>query len=180
MTPEQHVLRWEELHGVRASGLVRSWLRLVLWLSRPLAVPAWTVTLFGLAVTLLALVVPLPVAAACVLVAGVADGVDGCVAVLRGTASDAGRRLDHAVDRTGEVVFGLLLWRAGAPAWLAVLAVVVMLGVEVLRRGPVVTVAERPVRVLFTTSALLVWPVLWTTALVALSVFALGQLVLRS
>ena len=180
MTPEQHVLRWEELHGVAASGLVRRWLRLVLWLSRPLAVPAWVVTLTGLLVTLAALVVPLPVAAGCVLLAGLLDGVDGCVAVLRGTASAAGRRLDHAVDRVGEVVFGVLLHRAGAPLWLAAAAVVLMLAVEAVRRGPQVTVAERPVRVLFTAAALVVAPVAWTAALVGLSVVAIGQLVLRS
>ena len=57
MTPEQHVLRWEELHGVPASALVRRWLRLVLLVSRPLAVPAWSVTLAGLAVTLATVVV---------------------------------------------------------------------------------------------------------------------------
>ena len=177
MTPEQHVLRWEELHGVTASGLVRRWLRLVLWLSSPLAVPAWSVTLSGLLVTLTALVVPLPVAAVCVLLAGLLDGVDGCVAVLRGTASDLGRRLDHAADRVGEVVFGVLLWRAGAPAWLAVVAVALFLAVELLRRGPVVTVGERPVRVLFTTSALVVWPVAWTWALVIVSAVAVVQVV---
>ena len=180
MTPEQHVLRWEELHGVAASPLVRRWLRLVLWLSRPLAVPAWAVTLTGLAVTLLALVVPLRAAAACVLLGGLLDGLDGCVAVLRGTASDAGRRLDHAADRTGEVVFGVLLWRAGAPVWLAGLAVALVLGVEAVRRAPVVTVGERPVRVLLTAAALVVWPLAWTWLLVALSAVAVGQLVLRS
>lgn len=180
MTPEQHVLRWEELHGVTASALVRRWLRLVLWVSRPLAVPAWAVTLTGLLVTLVALVVPLPLAAACVLLAGVLDGVDGCVAVLRGTASDAGRRLDHGVDRVGEVVFGVLLWRAGAPAWLAALAIGLAFAVELLRRGPVVTVGERPVRVLVTASALVVWPTAWTWALAGLSAVAVAQLVLRS
>ena len=180
MTPEQHVLRWEELHGVPASALVRRWLRLVLLLSRPLAVPAWSVTLAGVAVTLAALVLPLWAAALCVLLAGLLDGVDGCVAVLRGTASDAGRRLDHAADRLGEVVFAALLWRAGAPVWLALLALVLMLGVEAVRRGPVVTVAERPVRVLFTAAALLVWPLVWAWGLVGLSAFAVGALVLRS
>ncbi|MCU1600526.1 MAG: CDP-alcohol phosphatidyltransferase [Frankiales bacterium] len=179
MTPEQHVLRWQELHGVEASGLVRRWLRLVLWVSRPLRVPPWTVTLAGLVVTAAALVAPLPVAAALVLLAGLLDGVDGCVAVLLDRVTDLGRRLDHTADRLGEAAFGALLWRAGAPVWLAVLAVLLMWAVELLRRGPVVTVAERPVRVLLTASALLVVPDVWAWALVALSAAGVGQL-LRS
>jgi CDP-diacylglycerol--glycerol-3-phosphate 3-phosphatidyltransferase len=175
VTPEQHLLRWQELHGVEPSSLVRRWLRFVLWLSRPLRVPPWTVTLAGVVATALALVVPLPAAAVLVLLAGLLDGVDGCVAVLQDRVTDAGRRLDHAADRLGEVVFGILLWRAGVPGWLAVLAVVLMLAVELLRKGAVVTVAERPVRVLFTASALLVSPRLWAGAIVALSAVALVQ-----
>lgn len=176
MTPEEHLHRWQELHGVEASWLVRRWLLLVLWVSRPLRVPPWTVTLAGVAVLVAALAVPLPVAAALVLLSGLLDGVDGCVAVLHGKASDLGRRLDHAADRIGELLFGVLLWRAGAPVWVAVIAVVLMLAVEGLRRGSVLTVGERPVRVLFTASALVVWPLLWTWALVGLSVVALAQL----
>jgi phosphatidylglycerophosphate synthase len=95
--------------------------------------------------------------------------------VLQDRASDAGRLLDHTADRIGEVVFGALLWRAGAPWWLAVLAVVLMLAVEVVRRSAVVTVGERPVRVLLTAAALLVWPLAWTSALVGLSAVAVGQ-----
>jgi len=175
VTPEEHLLRWQDLHGVRASPLVRRWLRLVLWLSRPLRVPAAAVTAAAVVVTLLALVAPLPAAAALVLLAGLLDGIDGCVAVLQGTASDAGRLLDHGADRLGELVFGVLLWRAGAPWALAVTAVVLMLAVEGLRRAPVVTVGERPVRVLLTAAALLRWPLLWTWLLVALSAVAVVQ-----
>lgn len=179
MTPEEHVLGWQQLHGVEPSTLVRRWLRVVLWVSRPLHVPPWTVTVAAVLVTLVAVAVPLPVAAALVLLAGLLDGVDGCVALLHDRASDVGRRLDHAADRIGEVVFGVLLWRAGAPWWLAVLAVALMLAVEVLRRSPSVTVGERPVRVLFTASALLVWPVAWSWALVGLSAVAVAQVLHR-
>ena len=175
MTPEEHLLRWQDLHGVEASPLVRRWLRLVLWVSRPLRVPPAAVTAAAVLVTLLALLVPLPVAAALVLLAGLLDGVDGCVAVLQDRASDAGRRLDHAADRFGELVFGVLLARAGAPVLLAVAAVVLMLAVEALRRRPVVTVGERPVRVLLTAAALLTWPLVWTCLLVALSAVAVVQ-----
>ena len=47
MTPEQHLLRWQELHGVEASRLVRVWLRLVLWLSRPLRVDSQVLEVKG-------------------------------------------------------------------------------------------------------------------------------------
>jgi len=175
VTPEEHLLRWQDLHGVEASPLVRRWLRLVLWVSRPLRVPPAAVTAAAVLVTLLALLVPLPVAAALVLLAGLLDGVDGCVAVLQDRASDAGRRLDHGADRLGELAFGVLLWRAGAPWWLALAAVVLMLAVEVLRRRPVVTVGERPVRVLLTASALLVLPTACAAVLVGLSAVAVVQ-----
>ena len=179
MTPEEHLLHWQDLHGVEASWLVRRWLRLVLWVSRPLRVPPWSVTLAGVVVTAAALLLPLPVAAALVLLAGLLDGVDGCVAVLQDRASETGRLLDHGADRIGELVFGVLLWRAGAPGWLAVAAVLLMWGVEWARRTPVVTVGERPVRVLFTAAALVVWPLLWTWALVAVSAVAVLQLLRR-
>ena len=177
MTPEQHLRRWEELHGTTASPLVRRWLRLVLAVSRPLRVPPNAVTAAALLATVAALVVPLPVAAALVLLAGLLDGVDGCVAVLQDRVTDLGGRLDRAADRVGEVVFGALLWRAGAPVWLASVAVVVMIALEVFRRGRpvVITVGERPMRVLFTAAALLVWPLPWTAALVALSAVGLAQ-----
>jgi CDP-diacylglycerol--glycerol-3-phosphate 3-phosphatidyltransferase len=179
VTPEEHLLRWQELHRVQASWLVRRWLRVVLRLSRPLRVPPWTVTSVGVLVMVVALVAPLPLAAGLVLAAGVLDGIDGCVAVLQDKVSDAGRCLDHAADRLGELVLGGLLWRAGAPWWLAVLAVALMLTVEAVRRVPVVTVGERPVRLLLTASALLVWPLAWTWALVALSAVAVLQILGR-
>jgi archaetidylinositol phosphate synthase len=175
VTPEEHLLRWQALHGVQASWLVRRWLRLVLWVSRPLRVPPAAVTAAGLVVMLCAAVAPLPVAAGLVLLAGLLDGVDGCVAVLQDKVSETGRLLDHGADRVGELVLGVLLWRAGAPWWLAALAVALMLAVEGLRRVPVVTVGERPVRLLLTASALLRWPLVWTWALVVLSAVAVVQ-----
>lgn len=175
MTPEEHLLRWQAVHGVPASWLVRRWLRLVLRVSRPVRLPPSVVTAAGAVVMLSAVVVPLPVAAGLVLLSGLLDGVDGCVAILQDKVSETGRFLDHGADRVGELVLGVLLWRAGAPWWLAVVAVTLMLAVEGLRRTPLVTVGERPVRLLFTASALLVWPLLWTWALVALSAAAVVQ-----
>ena len=175
MTPEEHLIRWQALHGVDASWLVRRWLRLVLAVSRPLRVPPSAVTAAGVAVMLTATVVLLPVAAGLVLLSGLLDGIDGCVAILQDKVSGTGRRLDHAADRVGELVLGVLLWRAGVPWWLAAVAVALMLAVEGLRRAPVVTVGERPVRLLFTASALLVWPLVWTWALVVLSAVAVLQ-----
>ena len=179
MTPEEHRLRWQALHCVEASWLVRRWLRLVLGVSRRLRVPPSAVTAAGVVAMLCAAVVPLQVAAGLVLLSGLLDGIDGCVAILQDKVSDFGRLLDHSADRIGELVLGYLLWRAGAPWWLAVVAVALMLGVEGLRRAPVVTLGERPVRLLFTAAALLVWPLLWTWALVALSAAAVVQVVGR-
>ena len=104
------------------------------------------------------------------------------VAVLRDRVTEWGGRLDHAVDRVGDVVLAVLLWRAGAPvelAGLTGLAVLAVEGVRVWRHDVVrLTVGERPVRLLLTASALLVAPVWWAAALLVLSVVAVGQLLL--
>jgi CDP-diacylglycerol--glycerol-3-phosphate 3-phosphatidyltransferase len=142
------------------------------------AVHPTVVTALGLLVMAAALAVPLPVAAALVLLSGLLDGVDGCVALLSSRVTELGARLDRLADRLGEVVLGALLWRAGVPAWLATVALLLMLGLELRRtRGPLrVTVAERPVRLLLTASALLTWAVPWAAALVALHVVGVSQL----
>jgi CDP-diacylglycerol--glycerol-3-phosphate 3-phosphatidyltransferase len=179
VTPEQHLLRWEELHGVTASPLVRRWLRLVQLLARPLAaarVPPDLLTAAALAATALALAVPH--GWVLVLLAGLLDGLDGAVAVLADRVSARGALLDRVADRLGEVLFAVLLVRAGAPWGLGLACGAGMLGLEAMRRGGVgrVTVAERPVRVLFTAAGLATWPGLWTSALLGLSLVGIGQL----
>jgi CDP-diacylglycerol--glycerol-3-phosphate 3-phosphatidyltransferase len=183
VTPEQHLLRWQELHGTEASPLVRRWLAVVLRLGRPLAatgVHPHVITALGPAVLVVALGLPAWAAAPLVLVSGLLDGLDGCVAVLQDRVTALGGVLDRAADRAGEVLLAALLVGAGVPVPLALGCLGGMLLLELLRflagRVGTVTVAERPVRLLFTAAGLLTWPEAWTWALTALTAVGIGQL----
>jgi len=177
----EHARRWSQAHGgLRASPLVRWWLDGVRRAATPLVaagVSPSVVTLAGLALSLLALV-PAAVAggvggvpgspegvgarwalAVPVLLglAALADGLDGAVAVLGGTASRGGAVLDAACDRISDAAALAALWLLGAPALPVLLAVGLGQLHEYVRAraqaegmtGPgAVTASERPTRVL--------------------------------
>lgn len=132
--------------------MLRGWLGLMWWLARPLAalgVPPDAVTVAGAGLAVGA-VRARPGAASTLLVAGaVCDGLDGAVAVHRDTVSAHGRALDHAADRVADLAAGALLVRRGAPAGLVGSALLFtgLLETRRDRRAPVVTVGERPSRV---------------------------------
>lgn len=153
--------RWAARHsGFTVRGRVLAgWLRLMWALARPFAaaqVSPDVVTVAG-GVLAVAAARARPGRATSLLIgAALADGLDGAVAVLRDTTSAHGERLDHATDRVGDAAAALVLGRAGAPALLVAPA----LGVAVLqeawrgwrvgiqRPSPVLTVHERPTRIL--------------------------------
>jgi phosphatidylglycerophosphate synthase len=161
--------RWSQLHGdADTGGLVGWWLGFAYRLGRPPArfgVPPWVFTVAGPAVAALAL---LPAAgggrwalaaAAGVLVAAVLDGMDGAVAIQSQRASRQGFVLDSVCDRVADGCFVAALWLAGAPGLVCVLggAAAWLLEYTRARAGAggltglgVVTVAERPTRVLIT------------------------------
>lgn len=167
MTREEYLERWAALHGTdpRALPLVHSWLVLTHALARPLVaarVPPDVVTVLGL---LLAGATLVPAAAGgrwalavplLALASGVADSLDGAVAVMTSGTSAWGAVLDATCDRVAEAALAGTLWLLGAPA--AVVAGLVAAGwlheyvrarVQATGRpGPVViTVSERPTRV---------------------------------
>jgi phosphatidylglycerophosphate synthase len=160
--------RWSALHhGIDPGGLplVGGWLRSMWWLAAPLArirVPPTAVTLLGVLLALGAV----PVAArlpwvALVLVLGsvLADGLDGAVAVLTDRATSRGRIADAVSDRIADCAFPAVIWRCGAPGWLALVAALTALGLEgvrLLRGGralSAITVGERPSRTICTVLA---------------------------
>lgn len=175
-TRAEYFARWSALHGgydPAGSPFVASWLTVVHALARPfvaLRVPPWAVSLLGLALVAAA-VAPavaggawLWLAAALVLVSGLADGVDGAVAVQTGRASAGGYVLDSVVDRGSDLLALVVLWQVGAPPGACVLAGAVTFLLEYLRARAtaagmsevgVVTVAERPTRVVVTVVVLL-------------------------
>ncbi|HEX5512123.1 MAG TPA: CDP-alcohol phosphatidyltransferase family protein [Actinomycetales bacterium] len=187
---------WRTGHGLDPHGggrVVTGWLRLVGTLARPLArtgVPPSAVTLAGLALAVLALVPALAGRAShsswlllvpvLVALSALADGLDGAVAIMTGTASRRGALLDAGCDRVAEAAFGAVLWALGAPVTLAVAAVGTSWLLEYLRErahviasagsagsadapGVILTVAERPMRVAITAMFSL-GVALWPTA----------------
>jgi phosphatidylglycerophosphate synthase len=151
---------------------VRGWLRLAYLTGRPLAragVSADLVTvaglLFSIAVPIVALAGAAPAAGAVLVVlSAFADTVDGTVAMLRGRADPLGQVYDAVADRIAEACWLFALWRLGAPAWLAVSGgalcwlheyVRARAAASGLRGIGVVTVSERPARVIVVTIGLL-------------------------
>ena len=172
MTPDlaAYFDRWQELHGDydprTGSTWLRRWLTLVWVVARPVArlgVPPDVVTLASL---LLGLgVVGLAAAgggwavgaAVLVVLSGLVDNVDGCVAILLDRVTRWGYVLDSVVDRLCDSLF---LWAAvllGCPVWLAVSCGLACFVLEYLRARAGnaggdevgrITIAERPTRVI--------------------------------
>ena len=151
---------WSALHrGLRPSPLVRRWLTLMWTLARPLAearVPPAAITaaavLLAVDAPLFAARLPL-VALVLVLAAALCDGLDGAVALLQARTTRAGAVADTIADRIADTAFALVIWQAGAPLWLALVAAALSVGLELARRRPLITVAERPTRVICTALA---------------------------
>ncbi len=178
MTWEEYTASWARLHGgfnpAQASAVVRGWVRLAYragsWLAARRVGPT-AVTTAGLLLCLAApAVVPLGpagllLAALLILSAAFADGLDGAVAVLTGRATRLGYVYDSVADRLGELAWLTAFWLAGAPGWLVAAAGAASWLQEYARARAtaagmddigVVTVAERPTRVLVAIFGLLI------------------------
>lgn len=169
---------WSALHGdydprdPRRSPLARLWLGWAYTVARPLAqrgVRPDAVTVAGVVVA--ATVLPFAalggrwafMAALVVVVSALLDNLDGAVAILTDSSTAWGYLLDSLADRASDAVYLLALWLAGAPAgWcVGAGAAVVLLEYGRARAGNagfgeigVVTVGERPTRVILTAAAL--------------------------
>ncbi len=162
---------WSALHGgfdPRSAFWPRTWLALAYTFGRPLArlgVAPDVVTVATVVVTALALppaagggAWPL-LAVLVVLVSGLLDNLDGCVAVLTGRTSRWGYVVDSLADRLCDAIYLLALWLAGAPAGLCVAAGGAVVLLEYGRARAVgagfdeigmITVGERPTRIVVT------------------------------
>jgi phosphatidylglycerophosphate synthase len=165
-------------------------------IARPVAalgVPPTAISLTGVLAASAAIgLVAFPlVAAVLVVIAVICDGVDGAVALIAKRASAKGALIDAVCDRTSELACTLIIWRCGAPVWLALLAFGSTLLLESGRVAGIgrnlITVAERPTRTICTVVALIclaVSPASWPASVCAgvwlgLGVCALLQVVLR-
>jgi CDP-diacylglycerol--glycerol-3-phosphate 3-phosphatidyltransferase len=147
---------------------VRWWLGLAYAVGRPLAaarVAPTALTVLGLA--LAAAVVPVAglggrwpaLGTMLVVVSGLVDNLDGTVAVLSDRVTRWGALADAVCDRVADAAYAVAFWVLGAPAWLCLLwaglsylAEYARARGQVLLAGPVevVTVGERPTRVVVT------------------------------
>ncbi len=172
---EDYLAAWAESHGGHspASGgrAERAWFDVVFRISGPLRgihpdAITGTAVAFAVAAAVLAGADPrlCLLAAGLVAVSAVLDGVDGAVAVRTGRATRWGHLIDSLGDRVAEAFFGLALARAGAPWQLCAAAVACGWLQEYARARAaaggvtdilVVTVAERPTRVIATLVGLL-------------------------
>ncbi len=174
MDRHEYLARWSRLHGgARTTGIVGWWLGLTHAVARPLVragVGPWPVTAAGVVVAAAACWPasaggrwPL-LAAALIAVSGLLDNLDGAVAVMSGRTSRWGFVLDSACDRLADAAYCLALFLAGAPVELAVAGAALAWLQEYVRARAavagmpevgVVTVSERPTRVIVTAMFLL-------------------------
>jgi phosphatidylglycerophosphate synthase len=172
--PADYLDRWSRLHGgAAATGLVGWWLRFTYRLAVPLArlgVGPDAVTALGL---LVAVAVLVPASAGgrwpllgvlLVVVSGVLDNLDGAVAVLTDRTTRWGFVLDSLCDRVADAAYAAALALAGGPWVLAVAGAALAWLHEYARARAavagmpeigVVTVSERPTRVVVTAMFLL-------------------------
>jgi phosphatidylglycerophosphate synthase len=175
-TWEEYASGWQELHGgydpVTGSPFVRGWLRLAYVSGRSVARLGATPTAVTGAGLVLSAGVPAVswlapggpfVGAALVLLSAVADTVDGAVAVITGRTSRLGQVYDCLADRASEACWLVALWLLGVPVWpLAICGGLAWLheylraraAVAGLEGVGVVTVAERPTRIMLVVAAL--------------------------
>lgn len=156
----------------RSSRPTRVWIRIAYAVGRGLAalrLSPDTITVVGLVLSAAVPVVVLLgdwwlfVAAALVLASAVADSADGAVAVLTSRTTRLGAFTDAVADRLSEAAWLLALWLAGVPGILVAVCLALCYLHEYARARAaaagmvgvgVVSVAERPVRVILTVVAL--------------------------
>lgn len=177
MTWDAYAREWAALHGgydPRTAGfLVRGWLRLAYVVARSLASLGVRPSAVTSAGVLVACGVPAvaglgapwgPVGALLVLLGAVADSADGALAVVAGQETRLGQVYDSAADRITEAAWLAALCLLGAPGWLAAGCLAVTWLHEYVRARAtvagmegigVVTVGERPTRVLLALFGLL-------------------------
>jgi CDP-diacylglycerol--glycerol-3-phosphate 3-phosphatidyltransferase len=193
LTWDEYCAAWSRLHGgfdpAAASPLVRWWVliayRIGSWLGARRVGPSAVTTAGLILCWCVPAVIPLGRAglllgALLVLLSALADGLDGAVAVVTGRASRLGHVYDSVADRLGEAAWLLAFWLAGAPAWVVVAAGGASWLQEYARARAtsagmagigVVTVAERPTRVLVAVFGLLAGAVLSWLVTVAVAVW---------
>ena len=161
--------RWSHLHGgADTEGVVGGWLSFSYQAARvsaALRISPNFITLLGLATAIaMGLSEYAAIALLLLVISLFFDGIDGSVAILRGSESKWGSLLDSLADRISEAFWLYMGWRLGIPAWIVITMWMVASTQEYARARlaslghtqiGVVTPTERPVRAIFMAFALL-------------------------
>ena len=161
--------RWSELHGgADTEGVVGRWLSISYQAARvcvALRISPNVLTLLGLGTAIaMGLSTYAAIALLLLVISLFFDGIDGSVAILRGTESKWGEVLDSLADRISEAFWLYMGWRLGIPAWVVITMWTIASTQEYARARlaslghreiGVVTPTERPVRAIFMAFALL-------------------------
>ncbi|MEN9687377.1 MAG: hypothetical protein RL381_389 [Actinomycetota bacterium] len=169
MKENEFKARWSQLHGgADTEGVVGGWLSFSYQAARvcvALKISPNVLTFLGLG-TAIAMGLSTYAAVALLLLAISLffDGIDGSVAILRGSESQWGSLLDSLADRISEAFWLYMGWRLGIPAWIVITMWVVASSQEYARARlaslghseiGVVTPTERPVRAIYMAAALI-------------------------
>jgi phosphatidylglycerophosphate synthase len=169
MNEEQFKERWSELHGgADTEGVVGGWLSFSYQVARvcvALRINPNLLTFLGLGTAIaMGLSEYAAIALLLLVISLFFDGIDGSVAILRGTESKWGELLDSLADRISEAFWLYMGWRLGIPAWVVISMWTIASTQEYARARlaslghreiGVVTPTERPVRAIFMAFALI-------------------------
>ncbi|MEY3711043.1 MAG: hypothetical protein RLZZ99_864 [Actinomycetota bacterium] len=160
MDKGQFFAEWSKIHGnARVSGIVKAWLTISFWVTRPLALLRISPNFLSVASILVGAAFIWKIESnwsALLLVLSLAlDGIDGTLAITTGKTSRFGALLDSVADRLVESLWAYGLYLLGAPWQIVTVAWLASYLQEYLRARAgglgiqevvVVTFAERPVR----------------------------------
>ena len=169
MKEQQFKERWSELHGgADTEGVVGGWLSFSYQAARvcvALRITPNLLTFLGLGTAIaMGLSEYAAIALLLLVISLFFDGIDGSVAILRGTESKWGELLDSLADRISEAFWLYMGWRLGIPAWVVITMWTIASTQEYARARlaslghreiGVVTPTERPVRAIFMAFALI-------------------------
>jgi len=171
MKEQEFKERWSTLHGgADTEGVVGRWLSISYQAARvcvALRISPNVLTLLGLGTAIaMGLSTYAAIALLLLVISLFFDGIDGSVAILRGTESKWGEVLDSLADRISEAFWLYMGWRLGIPAWVVITMWTIASTQEYARARlaslghreiGVVTPTERPVRAIFMAFALLLY-----------------------
>jgi CDP-diacylglycerol--glycerol-3-phosphate 3-phosphatidyltransferase len=191
ISKEEFNARWSELHGgATIAGAVKGWLAISYYLARGLSLLRITpnlMTVIGVLLSLAMLApivageesIPLLPAIALLILALIADGVDGSLAIYQNRASELGALYDAIADRISEAAWLTFVVYIGVPARYAI-AIWILGATQEYARARlasmgytevgVVTPAERPMRAIYILFVILL-NIFSINLLVALSIF---------